>query len=221
MTLSDEKKRKICFTLDDPNDDLALNTKLLETLNLFQIKVALFVSGHKVNSRRGRDALELWKREGHWICNHSFSHLRPPKPNEEDQIFLQDMIKMDVWLKEVSHHRKWVRFPFIEAQQAKSMFERLTHTYPENDFQLGFYDYFFNDLKWKLNPASLNSRDKYLELFQSEFSIFLETSLQDSIVLGLHHLGIHGEYLSVALQWISDKNFTLSSIDEVYLEATM
>src|SRR6266568_4730548 len=75
------EKPRIAVTMDDPSTTLGpniawreANRNILDTLEKWSLKTALFVCGMRVDSAQGKELLGQWDDAGHLICNHSYSH---------------------------------------------------------------------------------------------------------------------------------------------------
>ncbi len=75
-------QKQIAITIDDPNtynnpvlDWQARNEKIISTLDKYGVEAALYVCGMRVNDENGINLLNSWDKNGHLICNPSYSHL--------------------------------------------------------------------------------------------------------------------------------------------------
>jgi len=70
---------RIAITMDDVYwsnlpDPWDANRRLLEAMAKHRARLALFVIGKNADSKTGREIVETWKRAGHLIGNHTYSH---------------------------------------------------------------------------------------------------------------------------------------------------
>ena len=70
---TDKNVREILFTFDDgPNP--STTPKLLDILAKHNIKAMFFVVGQRLNNATGRSIMVRAYNDGHFICNHTYSH---------------------------------------------------------------------------------------------------------------------------------------------------
>lgn len=74
-------RTEFSITMDDFNWQNAVsltakerNGAILDTLDKYKHKAALFVIGRNIEDDEGKELLKPWDKEGHLIGNHSYSH---------------------------------------------------------------------------------------------------------------------------------------------------
>ena len=115
------EKPRIAVTMDDPSTTLGpniawreANRNILDTLEKWSLKTALFVCGMRVDSAQGKDLLGQWDDAGHLICNHSYSHfnLNSAKTTYDD--FVADFERNEPLIKSYRRFTRLFRYPFLK-----------------------------------------------------------------------------------------------------------
>ena len=95
-------QKQLAITIDDPNTYSTpvlnwreRNQAILAALKKHHIKAALFVCGMRVDDANGKILLKKWDKNGHMICNHSYSHLYFNGKSVSAQKFIRDFEKGD------------------------------------------------------------------------------------------------------------------------------
>ena len=114
-------KPRISITIDDPHirqtplyDPYTRNRMILDNLDKFDLKAALFVCGMRVDSDSGRVLIDTWNNAGHMICNHSYSHLYYPSKKITTEVFAEDFYRGDSIVNGYSGFKKLFRFPYLK-----------------------------------------------------------------------------------------------------------
>lgn len=114
-------QKQISITFDDPNTYATplfswekRNSLILEILEKFHIKSALFVCGMRVSNEDGATLLKSWDSLNHLICNHSFSHkyFNSSKVSLED--YTKDFLLSDSIISSYKNYTRLFRFPFLK-----------------------------------------------------------------------------------------------------------
>lgn len=107
--------------MDDPSIDIGpfmtwreANRRLLDTFAQRKLKVALFVCGMRVDQPEGQKLLSDWDREGHLICNHSYSHLNFNRAEVTSERFASDFARNEPVLRPYSHRTNLFRYPGLK-----------------------------------------------------------------------------------------------------------
>jgi peptidoglycan-N-acetylglucosamine deacetylase len=114
------EKPRIAVTMDDPSTSLGrniawreANRAILDTLGKWNLKIALFVCGMRVDSPQGKELLGQWDEAGHLICNHSYSHLNfNGKTAYSD--FAADFERNEPLVKPYRRSARLFRYPFLK-----------------------------------------------------------------------------------------------------------
>ncbi len=77
-----------------------------------ELKAALFAVGQNVDNDPGRAILDAWKRDGHMLGNHTWSH--KGFDSVETAWFEQDIVRNEAFLKAWPNYRKFFRFPMLK-----------------------------------------------------------------------------------------------------------
>lgn len=108
LSLSIQPMTKITLTFDNgPDPDVT--PQVLDTLKIRDIQACFFVIGEKLRDRRY--CSERAFGEGHWIGNHTFTHLVPLGLCREPGYATQEIQRADDALGGLSHSRRFFR-PF-------------------------------------------------------------------------------------------------------------
>ena len=107
--------------MDDPSVDIGpfmtwreANRRLLDTFAQRKLKVALFVCGMRVDQPEGQKLLSDWDKEGHFICNHSYSHLNFNRAEVTYERFASDFARNEPILQPYSHRTSLFRYPGLK-----------------------------------------------------------------------------------------------------------
>src|SRR5690606_34539514 len=99
---------RITLTFDNgPDPDVT--PAVLDTLKAFDIQSTFFVLGDKLRERSWLMARA--HEEGHWIGNHTYSHLVPLGMVAEDGISTREIAKTQDLIGKFAHERRFFR-PF-------------------------------------------------------------------------------------------------------------
>ncbi|HEX8547991.1 MAG TPA: polysaccharide deacetylase family protein [Cytophagaceae bacterium] len=114
-------KPKVCITLDDINylerplySGLKRDSIIRAVLRAKKVKAGLFFIGSYLEGPKGQSMLKEWDKEGHYIMNHTYSHLHYDEEGVSFGQYSKDLIKCDSVLKGCKNYKKIFRFPFLE-----------------------------------------------------------------------------------------------------------
>ncbi len=206
------------ITIDDPNLDPtprhspAMRDKLiLQVLEGAHAKVVLFVCGMRVTnekgtalSKEGTALLKAWDRRGHWIANHTFSHLDYHATEFDD--FSTDVLKVEPLLKDFSNFRRYFRFPFLREGDTLEKRDQMraflkTHGYSHGYVTISTSDWYIDQrmidrLKKKTSTDVGFYRDIYLK-HVLENALYYDELAQEVFGKQIHHtLLIHHNLLN-------------------------
>jgi len=112
---------QVAITMDDPSVDIGpfmtwqeANRRLLECFAQHRLKVALFVCGMRVDRPEGRKLLSDWDKEGHLLCNHSYSHLNFNGAKVTYERFASDFARNEPIILPYSHQTPLFRYPLLK-----------------------------------------------------------------------------------------------------------
>lgn len=99
---------KITLTFDN-GPDPEVTPCVLKTLKTHDVRATFFVIGEKLRDRRHLS--ELARADGHWIGNHTYTHLVPLGQSRESGVALREIQSTDLLLGDLAHPRLFFR-PF-------------------------------------------------------------------------------------------------------------
>ncbi len=115
------EKPRVAVTIDDPATTVspslswkAANRALLDALEKWNLKVALFVCGMRLDSAQGKELLGQWDEAGHSICNHSYSHFNFNSPKTTYDDFVADFDHNEALIKPYRRFTRLFRYPFLK-----------------------------------------------------------------------------------------------------------
>lgn len=114
-------QRELAITMDDPNTTQTpvfsweeRNNRILETLDKYNVKIALFVCGKRIDNKNGIKLLNKWDNKNHMICNHSYSHFYFNSKSKTSKIFINDFKKGDSLINKYKNYTRLFRFPYLK-----------------------------------------------------------------------------------------------------------
>lgn len=126
----EDNKPKIAFTFDDGaiNDfgEYKLETwnqRLLDNLSKHQLKAILFSAGANKSTEKGKYVLSSWNNAGHFIANHTMSHVNFNSKNTSLEAFKLELSRNDGIIKQYSNYLPYFRFPYLKEGDTKEKVE--------------------------------------------------------------------------------------------------
>ncbi len=113
------------------------NRAILDTLDIYKHKAALFVIGRNIEDKEGKELLKVWDKAGHMIGNHTYSHRNYNARETDVREYQQDILKADALLKEFKHFKKYLRFPFLKEGDNAAKRESMRSFLKINGYQNG------------------------------------------------------------------------------------
>jgi len=98
----------ITLTFDN-GPDPEVTPHVLQTLRQHDVRATFFVIGEKLRDRRHLS--EMAQADGHWIGNHTYTHLVPLGQCREDGLAVREIERTDSLLGDLAHPRHFFR-PF-------------------------------------------------------------------------------------------------------------
>ncbi len=136
---------KVALTMDDFawNNSIRLgpeqrNEAILDTLNRYSVKAALFVTGRHIENQRGKALLADWDKAGHLIANHTYSHRNYNAPTMTAAEFQQDILRAEELLKAFPRFRKWFRFPMLKEGDTAAKRDELRTSLAQHGYRMGY-----------------------------------------------------------------------------------
>ena len=149
------------------------NQAILDTLDTYKHKAALFVVGRNIDDDEGKELLKPWDKAGHMLANHTYSHRNYNARETDVREYQQDILRADALLKEFKQFKKYFRFPMLKEGDTLAKRESMRFFLKINGYQNGHVTIDASDwaidqrltARLKKDPgANINPyRDFYLE----------------------------------------------------------
>jgi len=112
---------ELAITMDDPKPDMSaaisgreINRRILNHLEKAGLRIALFVTGMRVDNPAGAALLEEWDAAKHLICNHTYSHRNYNTPAISFEWFSSDFEKNEPLIRHYKHFTPLFRYPVLK-----------------------------------------------------------------------------------------------------------
>jgi peptidoglycan/xylan/chitin deacetylase (PgdA/CDA1 family) len=122
----EDSKPKIAFTFDDGSiSDFGgykletWNQRLLDNLSKHKLKAILFSAGANKSTEKGKYVLSSWNKAGHFIANHTMSHVNFNSKNTSLEAFKLELSRNDGIIKQYSNYLPYFRFPYLKEGDTK------------------------------------------------------------------------------------------------------
>jgi hypothetical protein len=223
------KSPQISITMDDFNvfdapllSGAARNQAILDSLNQFKLRAAMFVAGKFVDNEKNMPLLRAWNQQKHLIGNHTYSHRYYPNIKFEE--YTQDILRNEALLKVLPRYRRFFRFPFLKEGKTVEQRDRMRAFLKERGYRNGHVtidasDWYVDDRlrkKLKDDPKTDTKpyKDFYLNHLWERATYYDELSRK---VLGrsvrhtllVHHNVLNGLFLGDVLQMFKNKGWKL------------
>lgn len=120
------------ITMDDPHvyhtpmlSPKQRNERILGHLRKHGKKAILFVCGHRIDHPKGQWLLRSWARTGHFLANHSYSHLYYHSPKISVRRYQQDALRNHRLLSGYPSFLRLFRFPFLKEGDSVEKRDRM------------------------------------------------------------------------------------------------
>lgn len=140
----EDSKPKIAFTFDDGSIYDAggyklekWNQLLLDNLNKHQLKAILFSAGANKTSEKGKYVLTSWNNAGHFIANHTMSHVNFNSKTTSLEAFKLELSRNDAIIKQYSNYFPYFRFPYLKEGDTKEKVEGFRAFMSEKGYKNG------------------------------------------------------------------------------------
>jgi len=138
-------KPKIAITMDDfqwqqiPGGHAEeANRRLLDALARHSnLQAVLFVCGRFADNPTGRKLLQAWNDAGHWIGNHSYSHLSYNSAEVTFAAFRDDLLRGEQVLSGFPNFQKMFRFPFLHEGNTAEKRDQMRAFLAEHGYRNG------------------------------------------------------------------------------------
>jgi peptidoglycan/xylan/chitin deacetylase (PgdA/CDA1 family) len=136
---------QLAITIDDfqwkqiPQDGAEqANRRLLDTLARHaSLKAAIFVCGRHVDNEAGLRLVRSWSDAGHWIGNHSYSHLSYNDPDVSFSKFSGDLLRGEHVISGLPGFQKMFRFPFLKEGDTAAKRDEMRAFLSEHEYRNG------------------------------------------------------------------------------------
>lgn len=150
------EKPKICITLDDINylerpmyKGVERDSIIRATLKNKNVKAGLFFIGAYLDNPTGKSILNKWDKEGHYIMNHTYSHLHYDDSTISFSKYSQDFLKCDSLLNSSKNYKKIFRYPFLEEGNTIEKRAAMREFMQNHNYKPGYVSIPTTD--WKIN----------------------------------------------------------------------
>ena len=113
------------------------NSAILDTLDKYKHKAALFVVGRNIDDDEGKELLKTWDKAGHMIGNHTYSHRNYNARETDVTEYQKDILRAEELLKEFKRFTKYFRFPLLKEGDSFAKRESMRSFLKRNGYQNG------------------------------------------------------------------------------------
>lgn len=142
---SQDTKPQLSITIDDPNTVstgnmtwMAKDDAILEALDNYGIKAALFVCGKRIDNAEGKVLLSRWNEKGHMICNHSYSHSYFHSQKISLDVFENDFLRCDSIINNYSGYSRFFRYPYLKEGDTPEKRDGFRKFMSEQNYRNGY-----------------------------------------------------------------------------------
>lgn len=223
------EKPRIALTMDDPTTTISrnitwrdANRAILDTLQKWNLRIALFVCGMRVDSEQGKELLRQWDEAGHLICNHSYSHFNFNSKRTTYDNFVLDFDRNEPLIKPHKHFTRLFRYPGLKGGDTAEKRDAFRSFLKQKGYNVGHVtidtsDWYVDDrMNARLDQQPAASTEPYGDYLASHLldraAFYRQLALD---VLGheiphtllLHHKMVHALYLEDVISGFSDKGW--------------
>jgi peptidoglycan/xylan/chitin deacetylase (PgdA/CDA1 family) len=223
------ERPRIAVTMDDPSTSLSRNVSwkeanrnLLDTLERWNLKIALFVCGMRIDSTQGKELVGQWDEAGHLICSHSYSHFNFNSSKTSYEDFASDFERNEPLVTHYHRFTRLFRYPFLKEGDSAEKRDRFRDLLKQKGYAAGHVtvdtsDWYVDDrmnVRLDQSPATdLQSYGDYLVAHLLDRAAFYRQLAVDVLgheiphTLLLHHRMINALYLEDAIRSFSDNGW--------------
>ena len=235
---SQDTKPQLSITIDDPNTVstgnmtwMAKDDAILEALDNYGIKAALFVCGKKIDNAEGKVLLSRWNEKGHMICNHSYSHSYFHSQKISLDVFESDFLRCDSIINNYSGYSKFFRYPYLkegDTPEKRDGFRKFMHEigYNQGYVTIDASDWYIDSRAvdtLKVNPGlDLTPYKEYYISHIYERAMFYDslavklTGRHIKHTLLLHHNFINASFLGELLTHFKKNGWDLINASDAF-----
>lgn len=124
------------------------SSTLLGTLREYKLQAAGFVAGKRVDSPEGLGIVKQWRNAGHWIGNHTYSHLGIDSMGLA--AFESDVLRNQTLLGELLTTPRYFRFPMLKEGETAPVRDGMRaflkgHAYRNGAVTIDASDWYYSD----------------------------------------------------------------------------
>ncbi len=223
------EKPRVAITMDDPTTSVSrniawrdANRAILDTLQKWNLKAALFVCGMRVDSPQGKELLGQWDDAGHLICNHSYSHFNFNCERRSYDDFAADFERNEPLIKPYRRFTRLFRYPFLKEGDTAEKRDRFRALLKRKGYGVGHVtidasDWYVDDrmnARLEKQPAAATEPyGEYLVAHLLDRAAFYRQLTRDvlgheiSHTLLLHHRMINALYLEDVISAFEEKGW--------------
>lgn len=156
------ERPRVAITMDDPTTSVSrniawrdANRAMLDTLQKWNLKIALFVCGMRVDSAQGKQLLGQWDEAGHLICNHSYSHFNFNSEKTTFEDFAADFERNEPVIKPYRRFTRLFRYPFLKEGNTAEKRDRFRALLKQKGYAVGHVN--IDDSDWYVDDR-MNAR---------------------------------------------------------------
>ena len=229
LTIPAAEKPRIAITMDDPTTSVSrniawrdANRAILDALDKWSLKIALFVCGMRVDSPQGKELLGQWDEAGHLICNHSYSHFNFNSPKQSYDDFASDFERNEALIKPSRRFTRLFRYPFLKEGDTVEKRDRFRVLLKQKGYAVGHAtidtsDWYVDDrMNARIEKQPAANTEPYRDylvahlLDRAAFYRQLALDVLDHEIphtLLLHHRMINALYLEDVINAFSEKGW--------------
>lgn len=190
----------------------------------------LFARGGCVDNAHGAHILRQWSSAGHWIGNHTYSHV-PLSGGIAPGDFEAEVLHTEVVLQNYSGFRKWFRFPLLKEGKTREVRDRLRsflvlHGYRNGAVTIDASDWYYDRrLIDHLEADATFELSRFREPYLShiwERAQFYDQLSRDALgrsvthTLLVHYNFLNSLFLPDVLAMLQSKGWSHVGADEAY-----
>ncbi len=238
MTCISVRAAEFTITIDDPNlketplfSPEERNLKILEALEACDAQAALFVCGKRVDDPAGRALIESWDMKGHWIANHSYSHLYFHSEKITIDVYQKDMTKDHNLIKGFKNFVPLFRFPYLKEGNTDKKRDAMRSFLQRKGYRNGYVtvdasDWYINErliskLEEKPNTKLQPYKDFYLkhmweraQYYEQLAQEVLDERVRHTILI--HHNLLNAIFLKDLIKHFQEQGWELIRVSEAY-----
>ena len=223
------EKPRIAVTMDDPTTAVSpsiswreANRDILDVLQKWNLKIALFVCGMRIDSAQGKELLAQWDEAGHLICNHTYSHFSFNSDRKSYDDFAADFERNEPLIKSYRRFTRLFRYPGLKEGDTAEKRDRFRDLLKQKGYGVGHVtidasDWYVDDrmnARLAQQPAAnTEPYGEYLRAHLLDRAVFYRQLAVDVLgheiphTLLLHHKMINALYLEDLISAFSDKGW--------------